>query len=93
MGYPLHPPGRPEQRRDVHLPDIVEPMLFLQGEKDTFGGTDEINALLPRLQHATVYAIPRGDHSFRVPGGKAKQQEVFEQVLTVAVEWMQSRIG
>src|SRR4029453_12583587 len=23
LGYPLHPPGRPEQRRDAHLPDIA----------------------------------------------------------------------
>ena len=92
LGYPLHPPGRPEQRRDTHLPDIVEPMLFVQGEKDAFGGTHEINELLPRLQHATVHGIPGGDHSFRVPGGKAKQQEVFEQTLTVAAEWMRSRV-
>ncbi|MFL6280057.1 MAG: alpha/beta family hydrolase [Vicinamibacterales bacterium] len=93
LGYPLHPPGRPEQRRDAHLPDIAEPMLFIQGEKDTFGGTDEISALLPRLQRATLHGIPRGDHSFRVPGGKAKQPEVFENVLNVACEWMRSRAG
>ena len=49
LGYPLHPPGRPEQRRDTHLPDIVEPMLFVQGERDEFGGTGELNELLPRL--------------------------------------------
>jgi predicted alpha/beta-hydrolase family hydrolase len=92
LGYPLHPPGRPEQRRDAHLPDIAEPMLFVQGEKDAFGATDEITALLPRLQHATLHEIPGGDHSFRVPGGKPKQQEVFEQVLTAATEWMRSRM-
>jgi predicted alpha/beta-hydrolase family hydrolase len=31
FGYPLHPPGRPQQRRDAHLPSIREPMLFIQG--------------------------------------------------------------
>ena len=31
LGYPLHPPGKPEQRRDAHLPAINEPMLFVQG--------------------------------------------------------------
>lgn len=92
LGYPLHPPGRPEQRRDAHLPDIAEPMLFVQGEKDTFGGAAEISALLPRLQHATLHEIPGGDHSFRVPGGKKKHQEIFEQIVDVATRWMQSRI-
>ena len=31
LGYPLHPPGKPEQRRDAHLPAIAQPMLFVQG--------------------------------------------------------------
>ena len=93
LGYPLHPPGRPEQRRDAHLPEIKEPMLFVQGERDTFGGTDEINALLPRLQDATVYEIPGGDHSFRVPGGRVKQAEMIETALNAATEWMRSRQG
>ena len=93
LGYPLHPPGRPEQRRDAHLPEIKEPMLFVQGERDTFGGSDEINALLPRLQDATVYEIPGGDHSFRVPGGRVKQAEMIETALNAATEWMRSRQG
>jgi uncharacterized protein len=93
LGYPLHPPGRPEQRRDAHLPDIAEPMLFVQGEKDAFGGTDEITALLPRFQRATLHGIPGGDHSFRVPGGKGRQQETFEQILNVATDWMRSRLS
>lgn len=93
LGYPLHPPGRPEQRRDAHLPDIAEPMLFVQGDKDAFGGTDEITALVPRLQRATLHGISGGDHSFRVPGGKGKQQETFEQILNASAEWMRSRIA
>jgi uncharacterized protein len=92
LGYPLHPPGRPEQRRDSHLPDIAEPMLFVQGEKDAFGGTGEITTLLPRLQSATLHEIPGGDHSFRVPGGKEKQQKVLEQILDAVTDWMRSRI-
>src|SRR4051794_24527571 len=40
LGYPLHPPGRPDQRRDAHLPAIAEPMLFVQGSRDAFGSAD-----------------------------------------------------
>ena len=32
-----------------HLPDITEPMLFVQGTRDLFGTADEIRELLPRL--------------------------------------------
>ena len=44
LGYPLHPPGKPEQRRDAHLPAIAQPMLFVQGSKDAFGTAAELEA-------------------------------------------------
>ena len=67
LGYPLHPPGRPGQRRDGHLPEIAEPMLFVQGARDQFGTADEIRELLPRLNpRATLFEVPDGDHSFKV---------------------------
>ena len=90
LGYPLHPPGRPEQRRDAHLPAIQEPMLFVQGTRDTFGTASEIQALLPRLQQATLHEIAGGDHSFKVPGGKAKQEPVFNNILDTVAEWIRS---
>jgi predicted alpha/beta-hydrolase family hydrolase len=66
FGYPLHPPGRHEQRRDAHLPSIREPVLFIQGSRDEFGTTAEIRELLPRL-HAGVeiFEVADGDHSFK----------------------------
>ena len=42
LGYPLHPPGRPDKLRDGHLPEIKAPMLFVQGSRDTFGTPDEL---------------------------------------------------
>jgi predicted alpha/beta-hydrolase family hydrolase len=90
LGYPLHPPGRLEQRRDAHLPAIQEPMLFVQGTRDTFGTASEIQALLPRLRRATLHEIAGGDHSFKVPGGAAKQEPVFNGILDTLVEWIRS---
>ncbi len=93
LGYPLHPPGKLDQRRDSHLPDISEPMLFVQGTQDAFGHAAEIRELLPRLQRATLHEIAGGDHSFRIPGGKAKQQGARAEVLNVAADWIRSLIG
>jgi predicted alpha/beta-hydrolase family hydrolase len=70
LGYPLHPPGKPEQRRDAHLPSIAERMLFVQGSRDPFGTSAEIAALVPSLQNATLHEVAGGDHSFKVPGRK-----------------------
>jgi predicted alpha/beta-hydrolase family hydrolase len=88
FGYPLHPPGKPDQRRDAHLPAIAEPMLFIQGSRDPFGTGDEIRALAASLRHATLHEIAGGDHSFKVPGGKAKQEPAFLDVIDTAVAWM-----
>jgi predicted alpha/beta-hydrolase family hydrolase len=92
LGYPLHPPGKPEQRRDAHLPAIGEPVLFVQGSKDTFGTATEISALLPSLQRATLHEIAGGDHSFKVPGGKAKQEPAFQEVMNTVAAWAESII-
>src|ERR671918_518105 len=36
VGYPLHPPGKPDRLRDEHLGRIRIPMLWLQGTADRF---------------------------------------------------------
>ena len=84
FGYPLHPPGRPQQRRDAHLPGIAQPMLFVQGSRDEFGTAAEIRELLPRLNpHAQLFEVVDGDHSFKVrvkTTGK-KQEAVFTEIF------------
>ena len=93
LGYPLHPSGRPDQRRDAHLPNITAPMLFVQGTRDAFGTTDEIRALLPRLQHATLHEIPGGDHSFKVSGrGAPKPEAVLNSALDFVAQWISTLI-
>jgi predicted alpha/beta-hydrolase family hydrolase len=92
FGYPLHPPGRPEQRRDAHLPDVREPMLFIQGTRDPFGTAEDITALLPTLSAGSaVYEVADGDHSFKVRvsiGGKS-QDSVFAEIFDTAAAFIQ----
>lgn len=90
LGYPLHPPGKPEQRRDGHLPSIKEPMLFVQGERDEFGSEAEIRELLPSLGCATLHVVPGGNHSLKVRGGAATQDEVFVSVADTVADWMKA---
>ena len=93
FGYPLHPPGRPEQRRDAHLPEITEPMLFIQGSNDTFGNEAEISAMVRTLKRAELHVINSGDHSFKVKGGAKAQQPAFDEVIAAAVSWMRRTSG
>jgi uncharacterized protein len=64
LGYPFHPPGKPEQLRTEHLEALTTPTLILQGERDSFGKRSEVEAYL--LSSAIdVRWISAGDHSFK----------------------------
>ena len=91
LGYPLHPPGQPNKRRDAHLPQIKEPVLFIQGSSDTFGSGDEIKALLPMMQNATLHLIEGGDPSFKVRGGAAKVEAAFDGAVSTVAAWIRER--
>jgi uncharacterized protein len=91
LGYPLHPPGRPHQRRDQHLPAITQPMLFVQGTRDLFGTADEIRALLPDLNpRATLHVVPDGDHSFkiRVKIAGRPQRAIIDEIYDIVAAFI-----
>jgi len=57
LSYPLHPPGRPQQLRTTHLPDLRTPTLFVSGTRDAFGSIDELEAAI-KLIPAPARLIP-----------------------------------
>ena len=89
LGYPLHPPGRPDKMRDEHLKDIQAPMLFVQGARDTFGTAAEIQAVIKKRRlPAEIYVIEGGDHSFKVPKSLGVPQDtVYENVMDEVDRW------
>jgi uncharacterized protein len=92
LGYPLHPPGRPDQLRSKHLLGIRAPMLFVQGSRDAFGTPDE---LAPIIRSSTAPArlcvVEGGDHSFKVAKKAAlSQEEVYEFILDEIERWLRA---
>jgi uncharacterized protein len=87
FGYPLHPPGKPDQLRAAHLPSITAPVLILQGERDAFGTPQESK---PPLDSMTVpvelHIVQGGDHSLAVSG--RRREGVLDEVLDIATAWM-----
>jgi hypothetical protein len=92
LGYPLHPPGKPEQLRDAHLQDIRAPMLFVQGSRDAFGSPDELRATIKRLHlPAMLFVIEGGDHSLKVPKSLGvPQQQIYESTMDEIACWLGS---
>ncbi|HEX6207528.1 MAG TPA: alpha/beta family hydrolase [Actinomycetota bacterium] len=91
VGYPLHPPGKPERIRDAHLPGIEVPMLFLQGTKDPFARWELLEPLVERLPDATLHPVDGGDHSFRVRGQPKDDAATGRALGEVAGDFIRER--
>lgn len=64
LGYPFHPPGKPDRLRTEHLHDLKTPALICQGERDPFGARDEVShyALSGAID---VLWLEDGDHDLK----------------------------
>ncbi len=93
LGYPLHPPGRPDKLRDAHLPEIKAPMLFVQGSRDTFGAPEELRAVFKKHHlNPTLHVVEGGDHSLKVPKTLgAPQDKVYASVMDTIAGWLQKK--
>lgn len=85
FGYPLHPPGKPAQRRDAHLPGVTVPMLFLHGTKDPFGTPDEMTELAAGLPLAELHLVDQGDHSLVTRRGTPLSEAILDRAAAWAL--------
>jgi len=92
LGYPLHPPGKPDERRDKHLPGIARPMLFVQGTRDAFGTPAELAPLVDALQPPpALHVVAQGDHSFKLARkDPAAQAALYAELQRVIAAWIRS---
>ena len=82
IGYPLHPPKKPDQLRTAHFGNLQSPLLFISGTRDEFGTPEELTTawkLLPN--NPTVQMIEKGRHELR--GADA-------QVADLVAQWLQN---
>jgi hypothetical protein len=90
LGYPFHPPGKPERLRVAHLAGLRSPALIVQGTRDTLGNRDEVAGyeLSPSIR---VRWIEDGDHSLkpRARSGRSEGQNLDEAAGAV-VEFVRS---
>ena len=90
LGYPLHPPGRPDRLRAQHLSAIKAPMLFVQGSRDAFGTPDELRPIVTPLEPpADLYVVEGGDHSLKVRKSAGfRQEDIYGTVQDHIAAWL-----
>ena len=82
LGFPFHPPAKPENYRGDHLATITVPTLILQGERDTFGVRSEVEQWVFSPQVSYQF-LADGDHGFKPR--KASGHTEAENI-TIAIE-------
>ena len=90
LGYPFHPVGKPDKLRVEHLKTIKTPTLVVQGERDPFGGREEVAKYkLPRK--VRIAWMVDGDHSFkpRKASGRSEQKN-WEAAIGEVVVFLKS---
>ncbi len=90
LGYPLHPPGKPQQLRTEHFPRIRAPVLIVQGSRDTFGTPEELRPHLAKIPApVTLHVVEGADHSFKAPKKLVPDPEAERQrLLDVVADWL-----
>lgn len=80
LGYPLHPPAKPENLRTEHLPDVKVPTLFISGDRDPFGTPEELAAALSLVGGPVT--------SVTVPGARHELKGCDELVARTVRKWL-----
>ena len=90
FAYPLHPPGKPLQLRDQHLPAIKAPTLFCSGTNDAFASPDELSAAASKVRLSTIHLLNGADHGFAVPKSSGRTREdVRGEAVAALLDWLQ----
>jgi uncharacterized protein len=64
LGYPFHPPGKPENLRTAHLEGLETPTLICQGTRDIFGSREEVSGY-SLSKSIGIHWLEDGDHDLR----------------------------
>lgn len=85
LGYPFHPPGKPDNLRIDHFAQVRAPVLICQGERDSFGTREEVTALgLPKT--VTLAWLAGGNHDLkpRKASGRSHDDNLHECARAVS---------
>jgi uncharacterized protein len=90
LAYPLHPPGKPDQLRDAHLPSIKVPVICFNGTRDPFCTPDLMNAALKKVKTDwKMHWVEGADHSFHVLKSSGRTDaEVLAEIGNAAEVWV-----
>lgn len=93
LGYPFHPPGKPQALRTAHLEHLATPALICQGTRDPFGTREEVQGLVLSDRIELLW-LEDGDHDLKprksVSGFTAADH--LARLAARVAEWVESLV-
>jgi len=91
LGYPFHPPGKPEKTRTAHLQTTTTPTLICQGTRDPFGTKDDVEGY-DLARAVKMLWLEDGNHDLkpRKASGITHQDHMKKTIKAVA-EWLKAQ--
>jgi hypothetical protein len=92
LGYPLHPAGKPDRRRDEHFPALALPVCFLSGTRDALAPRAELAGAARRVAGpVTLHWLESADHGYRpLKASGRSTADVLVEAAETSVTWVQS---
>lgn len=90
LGYPLHPAGKPERRRDDHFGHINVPVLFVSGTRDALAPQAELTKSAKKIPGPVTFRwLETADHGFRPLKASGRTiEDVLQEVAKTSVAWV-----
>lgn len=95
LGYPLHPAGRPDRRRDGHFGALRMPVCFVSGTRDALAPRPELTRAARRIAGpVTIHWLESADHGYRPLKASGRSvDDVLTEVAETSVTWVRSLPG
>ena len=92
LGYPLHPAGKPERRRDEHFARLRCPVLFVSGTRDALAPKAELTRSARKIKgDVTFHWLEPADHGFRpLKASGRSTDDVLAEAAETCVTWVKS---
>lgn len=96
LGFPLHGAGKPPStQRAEHLVRVAQPMLFVQGTRDSLADLALMRGVIDGLgARASLHVVEDGDHGFHVRKKSGRDDPaVIEEIADAVSGWMKDVAG
>src|SRR5262249_34961681 len=80
LSYPLHRPGRANEPRTGHLPELRVPTLFVHGTRDPFGTIEEVEAARRLVPAPTALLTLDAGHDLGQVRGRSSPRAIADHI-------------